>query len=157
MKTLPTISIYMFLTSYAFLAQAADSAQPARSKRVWSNEDFPSRTTETAPEVTPAAVAPAPKPVVETKAKVDVPESPEIQKARQEVIDEMLATAKKREKAYDETIHDVNAKLEKETNTFRIEVYKNILRDTQALKEVNAQVQKQFGGKTEEIQETTKN
>ncbi len=117
-------------------------------KKVWTNDDFPAADAPAAPEKADAQPAPAPKPAVEVAAVPQAELSPDLQKARQDIAAEMLATAKAREKAYDDTINDVKAKLETETNEFRIEVYNNILRDTTALKEVNKHVFEQFGEKS---------
>jgi hypothetical protein len=60
------------------------------SKRVWTNDDFPSASPTPAPEETKAKAAPTPKSVVEVAAaqvNVEV-ENPELAKAKKEVVGE---------------------------------------------------------------------
>ncbi len=66
----------------------------------------------------------------------------------------MQAIARGSQKAYDETIKMVNAKLQSETDSVRIEVYKKILEGTLALKEENNRVLDRFGAKPTTCQET---
>ncbi|MBI4460682.1 MAG: hypothetical protein HY648_11565 [Acidobacteria bacterium] len=116
------------------------TAEP--NKRVWSNDDFPARESETAPgepEQGPV-VAVAPEKAVASAAD----SSPEVEQAQREVAEEMLATARNRQKSYDDTIGLVEARLQTETSEFRKEVYQKILADTKNLKQINDQMLKRF-------------
>lgn len=115
-----------------------------RAKRLWTNDDFPSfLTPESEPKTEGESAATAPE-----------PEGAEIQQVRQEVTEEMRASARARQKAYEDTLSLVQSKLETETNPFRIKVYQQILEDTAGLQKINQHLLEQFqeraGGEGEE-------
>ncbi|MBI4442040.1 MAG: hypothetical protein HY649_01540 [Acidobacteria bacterium] len=115
----------------------AENYIPSRVKRVWTNDDFPAR--ELAAPSDALAEAPAPTGNPETAE-----ESEELQNAEKEVIEEMLVTARNRQKAYEETIGIIEGRLQSETSQFRIEAYQRILEDTRSLQKVNEQTIQRF-------------
>lgn len=110
--------------------------------RVWTNDDFAAATAAGSAADQEKSVPAASN---TGRSQNPIEQNPEMQKAREDVKNEMIATAKVRRKAYDDTINDVTTKLRTEVNPFRIEVYNNILRDTLALREINNKVLEQFG------------
>ena len=114
-------------------------------ERVWTNDDFIGSSLEEVllrPDDKVAAMEKADTPPAFSKGGA------ELDKARREVEEEMLATARARQKAYDDTISLMKAKLETETSEFRATVYKQILEDTLGLKRINQQVLERFSEKS---------
>ena len=154
---LATTILICSATAYAADINSTGEPKKQTAKRVWTNDDFQPADPGPAIEQSNPKPATSAKPAVELAISQQSEENPDLVKARKEVVDEMITTAKAREKAYDDTISDVKAKLETETNEFRIEVYNNILRDTAALKAVNKRALEQFGVKSEPKPETENN
>ena len=113
----------------------------SRLKRVWTNDDFPAR--EPAPS-SASEETPAPLGIPEAAEKGPAADSEEFQHAQKEVTEEMLVTARNRQKAYEDTIGLIEARLLSETSEFRIGVYQRILEDTRNLQKVNEQMLKRF-------------
>jgi len=122
-------------------ANCADKPQYAR--RIWTNDDFASAPAAPAP----AQAAPAPKAEPKPAPKALAPD-PDIEAARKEVLGEVLATARARRKAYEDSIVIIQAKLQKEANPFRIDVLQKILKDTQDLSATNQRLLELLGEKT---------
>jgi len=115
------------------------------SKRVWTNDDFPSAIPEPEPVQAEEETA-----VSKTAAEPAVPEADakKLQQVQEEVSEEMLAVARSRQKAYDDTLSLVQSRLERETDPFRIQVYQQILKDTLGLQEINRHLLEQFEAKS---------
>lgn len=136
------------LLATLIMGPAARAEKPPYPKRVWTNDDFASAPVAArAGDPAPAAKA-EPKPSPRPPAHSD----PEVEAARNEVLGEVLAMARIRQKAYEDSAAVVNAKLEKETNPFRIDVLQKILKDTLELSAANQRLLEQLGGKAGAVQ-----
>ncbi len=117
--------------------------------RIWTNDDARFRKTATVPLVVGAQ--PVQQPVLrptrmssdpddDTVPQVTPARGPELQQARQEAVDDMLTRTRGRQEAYDQFIDMISIKLQTEHNSFRVEVYRELLNNAWALKEVNGQL-----------------
>ncbi|MBI4464351.1 MAG: hypothetical protein HY647_06565 [Acidobacteria bacterium] len=134
----PKESVRRVVATTSYVSSGAQNSIMDRTKRVWTNDDFFSRE-PVALEETPA---PAENP--ETAAKKPVEGSQELQQVEKEVREEMLVTARNRQKAYEDTIGIIEGRLQSETSEFRIQVYQKILEDTRGLQKINEQMLKRF-------------
>lgn len=117
-----------------------------QTKRVWTNEDFPSRE-----PVVPSSTSEEGSTLTENpgaEAKNAVGDGQEFQQVQKEVREEMLATARNRQKAYEDTIGIIEGRLQGETSEFRIQVYQRILEDTRNLQKINEQMIQRFEDRT---------
>lgn len=103
----------------------------SKAKRVWTDDDFASTKAQ-------AEAAPTPKPVAAAPAE------PAPEQVRRQVQQEMVATARVRQKAFEQTINEIKAKLDAETDSFRREVYQRILNETMALNQNNQRLLERY-------------
>lgn len=130
----------------AATAFAGEGADVRHARKVWTNDDFPSgnasRPAPAAPESKAAAgettgAAPAAQPA-ESKASEPKEAPPALLKARV------------RQAAFEQTIEEMNLKLQTEKSEFRKEMYQNILRDTQQLHDSNRRLIEQLEAQVKE-------
>lgn len=130
------------------LAPFALSDGPRRARRIWTNDDFEPRQEAPAPASGKAAAQRPDQPLIQTTdpaamVPIRVPAegasapAPEEAAVRAELAQELLRTARARQKAYTETMNITRARLDQETDAFRAEVYRKIQSDTEALIETN--------------------
>ena len=132
-----TVTVGVVAILAGALMGVAQAEPPKKTRRVWTNDDF-----------TPAAapVAPAADKMPAAPAKLELSENgDDYTRLRKEVNDELVESARARDKTYEESLALIQKRMETEPDPFRVEVLKKIIADTEQLRESNRRILKQFG------------